>query len=61
MGWGWGEIHGCNCTGSGEDVQSGGGEEAGRGEITDATAQGAGTRAQLRAGAGLTGRDRVRV
>src|SRR5436305_1274640 len=37
-----GSDHGCDCKGSGDDVPSGGGEGAGWGQITDATAKRAG-------------------
>src|SRR5204862_438576 len=46
-----GSDHGCDCTGSRDDVLAGGGEGAGwgerRGEITDATEQGAETTYEL--------------
>src|SRR5436190_513884 len=50
--WRWrgsriGSDHRCDCTGSRDDVLSGGGEGAGWGQITDATVQGAETSCSL--------------
>src|SRR5436190_17671423 len=47
-GWGWrgsgmGSDHGCDCKERGDDVLAGGGEGAGWGQITDATAKREGT------------------
>src|SRR3954467_5984759 len=42
-----GSEHRCNSKGSGDDVLSGGGDRAGWGQNTDATAKGAGTTYQL--------------